>query len=180
MKEEKPVARGRDWKWYLSVFMPVALLIGFAIVFSGSSSSSDCGGDSDCSSSPADLSAACGAPANVDKSGTIRILQPLSIKSGQTDIRCGYGVSWSYSWSKEKKPPTTPNVTISVTAPKSGSSKANKSDTGGAGTYNVARGNVSGKDPVLGIITVTASYSDASLLDSANVTLYIVYSTIKK
>jgi hypothetical protein len=106
MKEEKEAAPGRDWKRYVSVFLPVILLIGFTIVFSGSSSSSDCGSsDSDCSSSSADLGGACGEPANVDKSGIIKTFQSLSLTSGQTDIRCGYGVSWKYSWSKERKTP---------------------------------------------------------------------------
>jgi|GEM_PF-2602776 hypothetical protein len=186
MKEEE-VAHGRGWKKYLSVFLPVVLLIGFAIVFSGSSSSSDCGSsDSDCSSSSADLSGACGEPANVDKSGIIRTLQSLSLKSGQTDIRCGYGVSWKYNWSKEKKTPKTPNVSISVSASKSGSSKVNKSDTGGSdgwsGTYTVARGSVGGKDPIPGAITVTASFTPdvTTLLDSVNISMHLVYSTVKK
>ncbi|MCX6005990.1 MAG: hypothetical protein NTZ34_01855 [Chloroflexi bacterium] len=183
MKEEKEVAPGRDWKRYLSVFLPVVLLIGFAIVFSGSSSSSDCG-DSDCSSSSADLSGVCGEPANVDKSGTIRTLQSLTLKSGQTDMRCGYGVSWKYNWSKARKTPKTPNVSISVSASKSGSSKVNKSDTGGPdsweGTYIVARSG--GKDPVLGTITVTASFTPdvTTLLDSVNISMHLIYSTLKK
>ncbi len=186
MKDEKTVTPRRTWKTYLSVFMPVILLIGFAIFFSGSSSSSDCGSDSDCSSSGADLSGSCGEPANLDKSGTIRTLQSLSLKSGSTDTRCGYGVSWKYSWTKEKKPPKTPNVSISVSGPKSSSSKVNRSDTGGSdgwsGTYNVARGSVGGKDPITGTITVTASFTPdvTSLLDSVNVSLHLVYSPLKK
>ncbi len=187
MKDEKTDAPGRDWKRYLSVFLPVVLLIGFAIVFSGSSSSSDCGSGSDCSSSSADLSGVCGEPANVDKSGTIRTLQSLTLKSGQTDMRCGYGVSWKYNWSKAKKTPKTPNVSISVSASKSGSSKVNKSDTGGpdggwSGTYIVARSSVGGKDPVLGTITVTASFTPdvTTLLDSVNISTHLVYSTLKK
>ena len=187
MKEEKEVAAVRDWKRYLSVLLPVVLLIGFAIVFSGSSSSSDCGpSDSDCSSSSADLGGACGEPANVDKSGTIKMLQSLSITSGQTDIRCGYGVSWKYNWSKEKKPPKTPNVSISVSAPKGGSSKVNKPDPGGpdgwSGTYIVARGSVGGKDPIPGTIKVTASFTPdmTTLLDSVNISMHLVYSPIKK
>jgi len=187
MKEEKEIGPGRDWKRYLSIFLPWALLIGFAIVFSGSSSSSDCGSsDSDCSSSSADLGGACGAPANVDKSGTIRTLQSLTIKSGQTDMRCGYGVSWKYNWSTEKKTPKTPNVSISVSAAKGGSSKINKSDTGGAdgwaGTYTVARGSIGGKDPIPGTITVTASFTPdvTTLLDSVNISMHLIYSTVKK
>jgi hypothetical protein len=187
MREEKYGTPGKDWKWYLSVIAPLILLLGFAVIFSGSSSGSDCGSDSDCSSSSADLTGVCGQPANVDKSGTIRALFPLTIKSAQTDLRCGYGVSWKYSWPTGKKATKAPNVSISVSAPKGGSSKINKSDTSGsdgwAGTYNVARGSVSGKDPVLGTISVTASFTPDSLLgalDSANISLHLVYSSLKK
>jgi hypothetical protein len=171
-----------DWKRFLAVFLPIFILVGFTIVFSGSSSDSDCG---DCSSSSADLSGVCGEPVNLDKSGTVKFLQNLSIKSASTDLRCGYGVSWSYKWTKAKKTDKKPPINISISAPKGGVSKANSGDTGGSdgysGTYTVARGSVSGTAPVLGTITVSASTSDpAMLFDSISVNLHLVYSSVKK
>lgn len=166
------------WKTYISLFLPIVILTGFAIVFSGSSSSSDCG---DCSSSSADLSGVCGEAVKVDKSGTVRPVFSVTAKSGTTDLRCGFGVSWSYKWkSTTKKPP----ITIAVSAPKGGTSKANTSDTGGpdgySGTYVIARGSVSGSSPVTGTITVTASTMDpATLLDPVTVNLHLVYSAVK-
>jgi hypothetical protein len=179
------IKRKLDWKRYITVLLPVFVIILFTIVFSGSSSSSDCGGgDSDCSSSSADLAGACGEPVKVDKSGTVTLLQSLNLKSASTDLRCGFGVSWSYSW-KDKTSTKKPPITIAVSAPKGGTSKANSGDTGGgngwAGTYTVARGNVSGSAPVLGTISVTASaYDPSMLLDKVSVNLHLVYSSVKK
>jgi hypothetical protein len=184
--DNKDIMRKKlDWKRYVTVFLPLVIILGFSIVFSGSSSSSDCGGgDSDCSSSGPNLEGVCGEPVNVDKSGTVNLISSLNAKSASTDLRCGYGVSWSYSW-KGKTSTKKPPVSISVSAAKGGSSKVNSADTGGAngwaGTYVVARGKVSGSTPVTGIISVTASaYDPSMLLDSVNVSLHIVYSSIKK
>lgn len=177
-EENGAITKRIRWKTYISVFLPIVILTGFALVFSGSSSSSDCG---DCSSSSADLSGVCGEAVNVDKSGTVRPVFSVTAKSGSTDLRCGYGVSWSYKWkTKNKKPP----ITIAISAPKGGTSKANSSDSGGAdgysGTYVIARGSISGSSPVTGTITVTASTMDpATLLDPVTVNLHLVYSAVK-
>jgi hypothetical protein len=188
-RRQSNIGRWARWRYYLSVFLPAVLLIALAVVFSGSSSSSsDCGSGSDCSSSSgANLTGVCGAPANLDKSGSIRPVFSMSIKSGNTDMRCGYGLSWSYDWTKAKKTPTKPNVTISVSAPKGGISKANTADTlgdhGWAGTYNVMKGTIGGSSPIPGTITVTASYTPSGfsgLFDSVNVSLHLVYYPVKK
>jgi len=180
----KDVIKKLDWKRYVTVLLPVFIIIGFTIVFSGTSSSSDCGGDSDCSSSGANLEGVCGEPVNVDKSGTVTLLQALNVKSASTDLRCGFGVSWSYSW-KDKTSTRKPPITIAVSAPKGGTSKANSGDAGSGngwtGTYVVARGKVSGSAPVPGTISVTASaYDPSMLLDKVSVSLHLVYSSIKK
>ena len=172
------------WKQLVSVFLPIVILTGLAIVFSGSSSDSDCSGY-DCSDSGADLSGACGSPVNVDKSGTVKVFQSLVIRSAQTDLRCGFGVSWTYNWVKDKKPSKAPPVSISVSTSKSGSHKVNKTDTPGqdgySGAFNVGQGSVGGTAPMPGTITVTASWTDITMfMDSANVTLHLVYSSIKK
>lgn len=170
--------RNNGWKTYISIFLPVVIMAGFALFFSGSSSSSDCG---DCSSSSADLSGVCGEAIKVDKSGSIRPLVSVTAKSGTTDLRCGFGVSWSYKWkNNSKKPP----ITIAISAPKGGTSKANSNDTGGSdgwsGTYTIARSSISGSSPVTGTITVTASTMDpATLLDPVTVNLHLVYSAVK-
>ncbi len=181
--EKGVITKKTDWKRFISVFLPVVVIIGFTIVFSGASSGSDCGGDSDCSSSGANLEGVCGAPINLDKAGQIRFPGSVSIKSAQTDLRCGYGVSWSYNWVNAKKTPKKPAVNISVSASKGGSGKVNSSDSGGgngwAGTYVVARG--SGDTPVMGTISVTASTSDpTTLLDPISVSLHLIYSSVKK
>jgi hypothetical protein len=173
----------QDWKRYITVLLPVFIIIGFTIVFSGTSSSSDCG-DSDCSSSPANLEGVCGEALNVDKSGTVSLIAPLNAKSGTTDMRCGYGVSWSYSWTKTKTTPKRPPISISVTAGKGGSTKVNSTDTGTtswSGAYTIARGKVTGTTPVTGTISVTASTTDpTTLLDTIKVNLHLVYSSVKK
>jgi len=182
------INRKTDWKRFISVFLPVIIIIGFSIVFSGTSSSSDCGSDSDCSSSnsSAGLEGVCGEPVNLDKSGTIKILQSISMKSAQTDLRCGYGLSWEYNWTKEKKTPKKPNVSISVSTTKSGSAKVNKEDISGSdgwsGTYIVKRGSVSGSSPVPGAISVKASFTPdvTTLLDSVNISMHLVYSSVAK
>jgi hypothetical protein len=178
--EKGVIKKKTDWTRFISIFLPVVIIIGFTIVFSGSSSSSDCG---DCSSSSADLEGVCGAPINLDKSGQIRFPGSVSMKSAQTDMRCGYGVSWSYKWVNAKKTPKKPSVNIAVSASRGGSGKVNSSDSGGdngwAGTYVIARG--SGDTPVLGTISVTASSSDpTTLLDPISVSLHLIYSSVKK
>lgn len=197
------IMRGK-WQRSLSILAPMVLLTSFSIAFAGASPSgsdcsyftSDCFSDADCCSggSSSDDKTSCGELIQLTQGGHCYPLWgPFKIKSGQTDLRCGYKVSWYYNWVDTfttlflylEKPKYPPKLNIDVVAGKTGARKINDSDMPAGinwvGSYNVGRGDVGGKAPVVGTITVQASLTlDKTTLSRAvEIHLTLMYYKLK-
>lgn len=113
-REVLPV--GGKWNVLLSVLLPVILLSGLSLAFTTSSSDSmDCCGSDDldcCGGEDNQIGQGCGDRVPLKKTANLRALQTISIKSGETDERCGYKVAWSYGWKDDNESKKRPPINI--------------------------------------------------------------------
>lgn len=187
------LSAGRKRNLLLSVLFPVILLSGLSIVFTSSSYDGIdcCGHDSmDCCGGGVDEnSQGCGVAVQAKRAANLTMLKTASLKSGETDMRCGMRATWSYHWLDDPASTQRPPIKIWASNSKSGSNveiNANESDkfTGGSwqGSYESAMITKTFSDPMPVYLSVKAQLMPdlAHILDSVDINMNLTYYKLKR
>ncbi|MCX5997512.1 MAG: hypothetical protein NTV42_07930 [Chloroflexi bacterium] len=175
-----PWSASGKWTFFLSFLFPVVLLSGLAVTFLPQSQDSD-----GCCGPTNTTEYSCGQSVRVDRTTSLK-MWPYSITSEETDMRCGYAATWSYTWHFDKSG-AQPPVTIYISTGKGSKVGINSRDTfGGSKWYGnnlVERSSTSWEKtkPVKITLEAVLGATDVRhLADWADISMSLSYCKIKR